>query len=50
MTTKYEQQGSKVSQIGKPGGGHSSSPEIMNDYPAVRGWFDEHLTRSGVMI
>jgi acetyl esterase/lipase len=44
MKTKYEEQGAKVSLIVKPGGGHSSWPDIMNDYPAVWGWFDEHLT------
>ena len=44
MKLKYEEQGATVSLIVHPGGGHSSWPGVMNNYPSVWKWFDEHLT------
>jgi len=43
MKAKYEEQGAEVKLIVEPGGGHSSWPEIMDDYPSVWDWFDQHL-------
>jgi len=43
MKAKYEEQGAKVKLVVEPGGGHSSWPGIMDDYPSVWDWFDEHL-------
>jgi len=44
MKLKYEEQGATVSLIVHPGGGHSSWPGVMDNYPSVWKWFDEHLT------
>ena len=43
MKMKYEEQGATVNLIVHPGGGHSSWPGIMDQYPSVWKWFDEHL-------
>lgn len=43
MKAKYEEQGAEVKLIVEPGGGHSSWPGIMDDYPSVWDWFDQHL-------
>ena len=43
MKAKYEEQGAKVKLVVEPGGGHSSWAGIMDDYPPVWDWFDEHL-------
>lgn len=43
MKAKYDEQGAEVKLIVEAGGGHSSWPDIMNDYPSVWDWFDQHL-------
>ncbi|MBX7169068.1 MAG: alpha/beta hydrolase [Pirellulales bacterium] len=40
---KYAAAGREVKLIVHPGGGHSWWPGIMQDYPAVWQWLDEHL-------
>jgi acetyl esterase/lipase len=43
MKKKYEELGLTVELIVHPGGGHSSWPGIMDQYPVVWDWFNEHL-------
>lgn len=43
MKVKYEEVGRPVKLIVKPGGGHSSWPGIMEQYPTVWEWFDTNL-------
>ncbi|MBI1783775.1 alpha/beta hydrolase, partial [Candidatus Sumerlaeota bacterium] len=43
MKAKYEELGLPVKLVVHPGGGHSSWPGIMDDYPAVWEWFDRYL-------
>jgi len=43
MKKKYEELGLTVKLIVHPGGGHSSWPGVMDQYPAVWDWFNEHL-------
>jgi len=43
LKAKYEELGLKVKLIVQPGGGHSSWPGVMDQYPAVWQWFDEYL-------
>ncbi len=43
MKAKYEELGLKVKMVIQPGGGHSSWPGIMDQYPIVWDWFETHL-------
>ena len=43
MKDKYEEHGRVVKLIIHPGGGHSSWPGIIDDYPIVWDWFQSHL-------
>ena len=43
MKDKYEQAGLKVELIVHPGGGHTTWPGIINEYPAVWAFLDKHL-------
>jgi acetyl esterase/lipase len=43
MHAKYEELGLESKLIIHPGGGHSSWPGIMDQYPAVWQWFESHL-------
>ena len=43
MKTKSEEQGRTVKLVVQPGGGHSSWPGIMDQYPIVWDWFQTHL-------
>ncbi len=43
LKAKYEELGRPVKLVVHPGGGHSSWPGIMDDYPAVWEWFDRYL-------
>ena len=43
MAKKYEELGRTVKLLVHPGGGHSSWPNIMDQYPNVWLWFDEYL-------
>lgn len=43
MQTKYQELGLPVELIVQPGGGHSSWPGIMQNYPAVWDWFQTRM-------
>jgi acetyl esterase/lipase len=43
MHSKYEEMGLESKLIVHPGGGHSSWPGIMEQYPEVWQWFESHL-------
>jgi len=43
LKKKYEDLGLTVNLIVHPGGGHSSWPGVMAQYPAIWKWFDKHL-------
>ena len=43
MKARYEELGLTVKMVVQPGGGHSSWPGIMDQYPVVWDWFNEHL-------
>ena len=43
MKAKYEDMGLTVKLVVQPGGGHSSWPGIMDQYPIVWDWFQTHL-------
>jgi acetyl esterase/lipase len=43
MKDKYEQAGLKVELIVHPGGGHTTWPGIIDQYPAVWAFVDKHL-------
>lgn len=43
LAAKYEETGLPVKLIVHKGGGHTTWPGIMDDYPAVWQWFDEYL-------
>ena len=43
MKTKYEELGLKVKLVVQPGGGHSSWPGVMDQYPEIWTWFKTHL-------
>ncbi len=43
MKAKYEELGLEVKLIVQPGGGHSSWPGIIDQYPEVWAWFQSHL-------
>ncbi len=43
MKAKYEELGLAVRLVIQPGGGHSSWPGIMDQYPIVWEWFQTHL-------
>ena len=43
LKEKYEQLGLPVKLVVQPGGGHSSWPGIMEQYPIVWDWFDKYL-------
>jgi len=43
MKAKYEEMGLTVKMVVQPGGGHSSWPGIMDQYPIVWDWFKTHL-------
>ena len=43
MKTKYEELGLPVKLMVQPGGGHSSWPGIMDQYPIVWDWFQTYL-------
>lgn len=43
MKAKYEEHGRTVKLVVQPGGGHSSWPGIMDQYPIVWDWFQTHL-------
>ncbi len=43
LKAKYEELGREVKLIVQPGGGHSSWPGVMDNYPAVWDWFSSHL-------
>ena len=45
MKTKYEELGLAVKLVVQPGGGHSSWPGIMDQYPIVWDWFQTHLKK-----
>jgi acetyl esterase/lipase len=45
MKAKYEELGLKVKMVVQPGGGHSSWPGIMDQYPIVWDWFNTHLNQ-----
>ena len=45
MKAKYEEMGLSVKMVTQPGGGHSSWPGIMDQYPIVWDWFKTHLTQ-----
>ena len=45
MQTKYEELGLAVKLVVQPGGGHSSWPGIMDQYPIVWDWFQTHLKK-----
>ena len=43
MKKKYEELGLTVNLIVQPGGGHSSWPGVMAQYPTIWKWFDTYL-------
>lgn len=43
LRDKYQESSLPVQLVVHPGGGHSYWPGILDDYPAVWKWFDEHL-------
>ena len=43
MKTKYEELGLKVKLVVQAGGGHSSWPGVMDQYPEIWSWFKNHL-------
>lgn len=43
MKAKYDELGLPVKLVVQPGGGHSSWPGIMDQYPIVWDWFDQYL-------
>ena len=43
MKKKYEELGLTVKLVVHPGGGHSSWPGIIDQYPIVWDWFSSHL-------
>jgi acetyl esterase/lipase len=43
MKAKYEAMGLPIKMVVQPGGGHSSWPGIMDQYPIVWDWFKTHL-------
>ena len=43
MKARYEELGLTVKMVVQPGGGHSSWPGIMDQYPIVWDWFNTHL-------
>lgn len=43
MKAKYDELGLTVKLVVQPGGGHSSWPGIMDQYPIVWDWFQTHL-------
>ncbi len=43
LKKKYEEVGRPVKLVVQSGGGHSSWPGIMDQYPVVWDWFDTHL-------
>ena len=43
LKARYEELGLTVKLVVHPGGGHSSWPGVMDQYPTVWSWFDEHL-------
>ncbi|MBS0262926.1 MAG: alpha/beta hydrolase [Planctomycetes bacterium] len=45
LKNKYADLKLPVKLVVHPGGGHSSWPGIMENYPAVWGWFDQHLQK-----
>jgi len=45
MKAKYEELGLAVKLVVQPGGGHSSWPGIMDQYPIVWDWFQTHLKK-----
>ncbi len=45
VRAKYEEFGRPVKLIVQPGGGHSSWPGIMDQYPIVWDWFQMHLKK-----
>jgi acetyl esterase/lipase len=45
LTAKYEETKLPVKLIVHKGGGHTTWPGIMDDYPAVWQWFDANLTK-----
>lgn len=45
MKAKYEELGLTVKLVVQPGGGHSSWPGIMDQYPTVWDWFQTHLKK-----
>lgn len=44
LRDKYAETNLPVELVVQPGGGHSSWPGIMEDYPTVWKWFDDHLS------
>lgn len=45
LKAKYEETGLPVKLVVQPGGGHSSWPGVMDQYPTVWGWFDQYLKK-----
>jgi acetyl esterase/lipase len=45
MKDKYERAGLSVELIVHKGGGHTTWPGIMDEYPAVWAWIDKHLNQ-----
>lgn len=43
MKDKYEEMGLPVKLVVQPGGGHSSWPGVMDQYPTVWAWFNKYL-------
>jgi acetyl esterase/lipase len=43
LKSKYEETGLPVKLVVQPGGGHSGWPGILEQYPIVWDWFDQHL-------
>jgi acetyl esterase/lipase len=43
LKAKYEELGLKVKLVVQPGGGHSSWPGVMDQYPTVWEWFEKYL-------
>lgn len=45
LKAKYDETGLPVKLIVQPGGGHSSWPGILDQYPTVWDWFDQYLKK-----
>ena len=43
MKAKYDEMGLPVKLVVQPGGGHSSWPGVMEQYPTVWAWFEKYL-------